>query len=253
MKKKLRPLLGAAAFTTLVISMTMNAFAGQVTEKSAMSRALKDADVKENELLSSSIELEREDGTAIYEVEFYTEDFIEYQYEILAEDGTVLKIDYDGADAFRAGKKTGNAVTLEQAKRKAAEDAGFKLDEVTFEKAETGEEDLRTIHELEFFTDTAEYDYEIDAATGYILKWEYQLSEKGKQSQEKGLLSLEDAKKAALKRAGRKSSEVTWGEVESDYDDGRLVYEGEFYSGGLEYEFEIDAATGAFLDWDIDD
>lgn len=39
-----------------------------------------------------------------------------------------------------------------------------------------------------------------------------------------------------------------------DYEHGRKVYEIEFYQGGFEYEFDIDADTGAILkskkDWD---
>ena len=35
-------------------------------------------------------------------------------------------------------------------------------------------------------------------------------------------------------------------------DDGRLVYEGEMRSGAAEYEFEIDAVTGAVLSWEVE-
>ena len=33
-------------------------------------------------------------------------------------------------------------------------------------------------------------------------------------------------------------------------DDGRLIYEGKIIYNDREYEFEIDAATGAVLDWE---
>ena len=42
-------------------------------------------------------------------------------------------------------------------------------------------------------------------------------------------------------------------ELERDYDDGRLEYEGSLYHDGYEYEFEIDGATGNILKWEIDD
>ena len=63
---------------------------------------------------------------------------------------------------------------------------------------------------------------------------------------------FEEKKTAALKAAGLAAKNVIWGELETDYEDGRLIYEGEFYYSGLKYEFEIDAATGMVLDWDID-
>ena len=34
--------------------------------------------------------------------------------------------------------------------------------------------------------------------------------------------------------------------------DGRALYEGELRSGAMEYEFEIDAVTGAIVDWEAD-
>ena len=37
--------------------------------------------------------------------------------------------------------------------------------------------------------------------------------------------------------------------VEQDWDDGRLEYEVEFKSGGMEYEYTIDGATGAILEY----
>jgi hypothetical protein len=42
-------------------------------------------------------------------------------------------------------------------------------------------------------------------------------------------------------------------ELEKDYDDGILQYEGSVYYGGYEYEFEINGVTGDILQWEIDD
>ena len=36
-------------------------------------------------------------------------------------------------------------------------------------------------------------------------------------------------------------------DIELDDEDGTLVYEVEFKSGGMEYSYEINAATGAIL------
>lgn len=41
-------------------------------------------------------------------------------------------------------------------------------------------------------------------------------------------------------------------ELEKDYDDGLLEYEGSIYYNGYEYEFEVDGATGNILKWEID-
>lgn len=42
-------------------------------------------------------------------------------------------------------------------------------------------------------------------------------------------------------------------ELEKDYDNGRVEYEGSIYYSGYEYEFEVDGTTGNLLKWEIDD
>lgn len=57
----------------------------------------------------------------------------------------------------------------------------------------------------------------------------------------------EGAKAAALNHAGLAAEAVTGIEVESDWDNGRLVYEVEFQSGSIKYEYTIEGATGKVL------
>lgn len=66
-------------------------------------------------------------------------------------------------------------------------------------------------------------------------------------SKQKVELSIEDAKKLALERVEGATENDVW--IELDYDDGHYVYEGEILYGQKEYEFEIDANTGTFLEW----
>lgn len=57
------------------------------------------------------------------------------------------------------------------------------------------------------------------------------------------------AKAIALEQAGVAEKEVRKLEVELDYDDGRMIYEVEFYLGNSEYEYEIDARSGLILEF----
>ena len=41
-------------------------------------------------------------------------------------------------------------------------------------------------------------------------------------------------------------------EFNRDYDRGRLEYEGEIHYNGYEYDFEIDADTGTFTKWEVE-
>ena len=67
-----------------------------------------------------------------------------------------------------------------------------------------------------------------------------------------GNMTLDQAKQAALDRAGVKAEEVQFTKAYKDWDDGRTVYELEFWKGNTEYDIEIDAATGRVRDFDIE-
>lgn len=56
-----------------------------------------------------------------------------------------------------------------------------------------------------------------------------------------------------LNHAGQSASAVYFDKAELDYDDGIQKYELEFVSGNTEYDYEIDAVTGAILEYDRDD
>ena len=60
------------------------------------------------------------------------------------------------------------------------------------------------------------------------------------------------AKAIALQDAGLKEEDVTFVRCHMDMDDGRMEYEVEFFSGNTEYDYDIDAATGAVVDFDTD-
>ena len=63
------------------------------------------------------------------------------------------------------------------------------------------------------------------------------------------------AKSIALNHAGVSESKAYDMDIELDDEDGMLVYEVEFKSGGMEYSYEINAASGAILkhETEIDD
>ena len=60
------------------------------------------------------------------------------------------------------------------------------------------------------------------------------------------------AQAIALDHAGLTEQEVSRLQVRADWDDGRQEFEVEFNAGYLEYEYEIDAASGRILSFDKD-
>ena len=66
-------------------------------------------------------------------------------------------------------------------------------------------------------------------------------------------ITEDDAKNAALAHAGLTADQVSFARAHQDRDDGRLVYDVEFYTADYqEYDYEIDANTGDVLSYDYD-
>ena len=65
-------------------------------------------------------------------------------------------------------------------------------------------------------------------------------------------ITVEKAKQAALSHAGVSASNAVFVKAGLDWDDGKVCYEVEFYAGNTEYDYDIDAVTGAVLSYDRD-
>lgn len=168
-------------------------------------------------------------------------------------------------------------IGVEAAKSAAFAHAGLDASQVTMGEVDFDYEDGRMVYELEFYASGAEYEYDIDASTGAVVK----SSQEGGRTQAgssvgsggasgsapSGLgggtaqseacgtaadIGSETALAAALSHAGVSQDQVYDLEVKREYDDGRLEYEIEFKTGGWEYEYTISAADGAILDYERD-
>lgn len=63
-----------------------------------------------------------------------------------------------------------------------------------------------------------------------------------------GAVSEAKAQEIALAHAGVKPADATITKSKLDYDDGRQIYEIEWYANGAKYDYEIDVATGEIID-----
>ena len=67
-----------------------------------------------------------------------------------------------------------------------------------------------------------------------------------------GELSVEQAKRAALNYAGVNACDATFTKAHRDWDNGREVYEIEFYANGMEYDMDVDVYTGVMTDYSVE-
>ena len=156
---------------------------------------------------------------------------------------------YSGSTSDKAyiGAERAKSIALSHAS--LAETAVFDLDcELDYEYG-------RMVYEVDFDANGAEYEYEIDAKSGDILLFEIERNgakqQGGSMTQESaGYIGDEKAKSIALSNAGLTAASVTGLISELDSDDGAAVYEVEFIYGGYEYEYKIDAKSGAIIESD---
>lgn len=184
---------------------------------------------------------------------------------------------------------TSAAVSMEEAKTIALNDAGVNAEDARFYETKGDYEDGKVVYEIEFVAGNIEYDYEIEKATGKILNKDHEIesenyvrntqdnttasndtaaSDKGTAADPSSRaassassdnittanagITLENAKTIALTNAGFNAADATFVKAKEDRDDGRTVYEIEFYTANGEYDYEIDKTTGKILDIDYD-
>ncbi|MCD8067196.1 MAG: PepSY domain-containing protein [Oscillospiraceae bacterium] len=147
---------------------------------------------------------------------------------------------------------SGTQITVEEAKAAALAHAGLTAGEVTFTKQKLDYEHGHSVYDIEFYTaDYAEYDYEIDAATGEVLSFDYDSKSRTQSDSSAGIITEARAKEIALAQvSGATAADIR--DFELDRDDGQVQYEGKIIYNGMEYEFEIDAYSGAIRSWDAE-
>ena len=158
--------------------------AAYIGEQAARKAAFDHAGVNAANASETKCELDWENGIMVYEVDFDADGF-EYEYDINAETGAVIKSDREKDDDTRTpsqpdGNTAGNDpspaaqahIGEAAAKSAAYRHAGVKESAVYDFSCELDRENKRTVYEIEFKANGYEYDYEIDASDGAVLKCE---------------------------------------------------------------------------------
>jgi len=168
-----------------------NANAKDIGEKKAKEIALSHAGVENGNVTFVKAEADRENGKNVYEVEFYTSDHKEYDYEIDAQSGEILSYDYDAENYnFTSDGKDENISTATQSvetsqteqtpqkeisEKEAKEIALKKLPEANesnIREFKKDYDDGKLFYEGKIVLGKTEYELEIDASNGNVVKWE---------------------------------------------------------------------------------
>ena len=138
-----------------------------ISRENALSVALENAGVPEEDAYNIKNEMDEDNGIPIYDIEFETE-YGDYDFSIAREDGRIVGADYE-VDEEWLSVLGGSAVTLEE----AVTVVQGKVPGVSAEEIQIWEEhgDGRGRYEGELFYGGMEYEFEIDPQTGMIFDW----------------------------------------------------------------------------------
>ncbi len=247
-----------------------------ITKAEAKTVALRDAGLSEANVSALRTRLEFDDGRFQYEVDFYCNG-TEYEYLIQAKNGDIIAKDIDSGrnsnnDIQDLPQDTGNQpnkerdstvqsqeISLDGAKAVALKDAGLSESDVTFKKAVLDYDHGTQVYDIEFYTSDTEYEYEIDASSGTVLKKnieQFQIRTNSTNStinsSSNDYIGVDHAKEIALNHAQLNESDVQFVKAKLENDDSGMAYEIEFYFGRTEYDYTINAVSGNIIEYDVD-
>ena len=276
--------------TPPVTDPTAQPTAGDIGEERAWAVAYDHAGVAAAEATASPAKMDYDNGVLVYELEFFSGGY-EYDYEVSAADGSVVKFEKEWGVSTSpiqtpsSGASAGTTAQLPAGQIPAAPDgtgdigearakeialghAGVSADSATGYRCERDYDDGVLVYELEFLAGGYEYDYEVKAADGSVLKSEKELSDRTRAPQTSAAqdpvvdtapayIGEARAREIAYAYAGVSAGDVLHCDVELDHHDdghhsghgthhaaGCCAYKIDFRCGGYEYDYEVDAVTG---------
>lgn len=173
-----------------------------------------------------------------------------------------------------------SSISQEEATTIALEHAGVAKEDAVSLSVQQEYEDGRDIFEVKFSTQDTEYSYDVAQKDGEIINYNYgktgaalsgddgsSQTGDGQAQEEQAVQEEIDQTQSGIQQAQQEESaaqsqalavedagvtECSIHRVELDTEDGRQVYEVEFFAGNTEYDYTIDRETGEILSCDQD-
>ena len=252
--------IAAAVAILAVTAIAIVAWGGRrsrVMDRSeAMEHALSDAGLALADVTLTRQELQRDGGRNCYEIEFVSETHV-YEYEIDAATGEVRGVSIhalgtEGAAASASQGQTG--MGQPDAENGQPEPSGQQPGTEGGQPEASGQQSQSEGGQPEASGQqpgTAEGQSQAEGGRQPEASGQQPptAGQTNPQSRPAGAVeTIDAAKAAALADAGLAESDVTFTKEKLDWDDGIAVYDIEFLTADTEYDYEIDAATGAVLD-----
>ena len=154
---------------------------------------------------------------------------------------------------------TNAKITSDKAKEIALNHANLSENQVTFIKSNIDYDDGMKAYDVEFYHNNQEYDYKIDANSGAIVEYDFDIenyvipqTNTNSNISNTQIISDAKAKEIALKHANISQNQVSYINAHLDYDDGIQVYDVSLYVNDVEYSYEINAQNGNIVSYEMD-
>lgn len=202
----------------------------QISADEAFQKALAEAGVKEADAFLKKNHIDWENGMQVYEIEFYVKNadgsVTEYEYAVNAVTGDVVE----------RGMEQERVQITPQPKPQAPAQT----------KPDSGS--TQTPAQTQPGSGSTQTPAPAQPAPQVPVVPQQPVTPAPQQG---NLITVDEAKSIALSHAGVGSG-ATFVKTELDHDDGRMVYEIEFYVGWTEYNVDVDAVSGTVVGFDID-
>ncbi|MBQ6635418.1 MAG: PepSY domain-containing protein [Lachnospiraceae bacterium] len=253
-----------------------------ISQDAAENFTIVDAGVSRDDVSSLHSYLERNQGKYVYDVEFHVGD-IEYEYEVLAQDGSILEkcvyneaanngsvsnivsntVDSSSTEENAKGKAEAHSVPLESSSGAVERPGKDSSDKTVSSYSEQSSEHSSEQGGAESAVNKPDQTDSLQQADASVTNHQEKDTVFGELLKKKtaagDYIGVERAKQIALDDAGFSENEVIFStakfDKDDDDDDEAPEYEIEFFKDNVEYEYDIDALTGKILDFssEIDD
>lgn len=168
MKKKYL-FIGVPILIVIVLTIVLFfLFRTNLSKNDALNKAYKYLGKKEVDFSYMKIERDLSDNS--YEIKLNDSEY-NYEIEIDAKTGDIIDFDKTPIVNVNNPSTNNNYISVEEAKEKVLEHAKLKENEVIFSKVELEMDNNIMVYEIEFLYNYKEYEYEIDATTGNVIKF----------------------------------------------------------------------------------
>ncbi len=256
MKKKIFLILAVAILAVSCVAFVAcdNGANYPVTMAMAKDIAMTHTEVGTQQIENATVVTENKGDGVYHNVEFYIEG-VKYTYRINTQNGDIEKIAINDqpievvteCPKVPASNSHEGLVGKESATTAAFVATSIEANVASKIEVELDFDNGQYLYEVEFVANGVEYEVEIVATTGAVFKIN-QDNVTTFEPEGTSYIGTASAKAIALENAGILEAQVTkWDGIELEKDKGYHVYEVEFEVGTDEYEYKINAQTGAIV------